>query len=123
MSSTAASISATGRPPPRGDCRAVSLSMIFSENWFPPSDQVQGHAFPDHALRPAAADKTQQQPGHQCGARDQRADIELTAWPQHRRERQRREQQIDGKDAPHDLNDGEAMIRRALIEMRAMRLP
>src|ERR1700682_1521306 len=25
-------------------------SMIFSENRFPPSDQVRGHAFPDHAL-------------------------------------------------------------------------
>jgi hypothetical protein len=25
-------------------------SMIFSENRFSPSDQVQGHAFPDHAL-------------------------------------------------------------------------
>jgi branched-chain amino acid transport system permease protein len=24
--------------------------MIFSENRYPPSDQVQGHAFPDHAL-------------------------------------------------------------------------
>jgi hypothetical protein len=24
--------------------------MIFSENRFPPSDQVQGQAFPDHAL-------------------------------------------------------------------------
>src|SRR5882724_6453763 len=26
------------------------LSMIFSENRYPPSDQVRGHAFPDHAL-------------------------------------------------------------------------
>jgi peptidoglycan/xylan/chitin deacetylase (PgdA/CDA1 family) len=25
--------------------------MIFSENRFPPSDQVRGHAFPDHALK------------------------------------------------------------------------
>jgi hypothetical protein len=24
--------------------------MIFSENRYPPSDQVRGHAFPDHAL-------------------------------------------------------------------------
>ena len=24
--------------------------MIFSENLYPPSDQVRGHAFPDHAL-------------------------------------------------------------------------
>jgi hypothetical protein len=29
-------------------------SMIFSENRFPPSDQVQGHAFPDRALAPLA---------------------------------------------------------------------
>src|SRR6201985_2339313 len=32
----------------------LRLSMIFSENRFPPSDQVQGHAFPDRALKPAA---------------------------------------------------------------------
>src|SRR5712664_492429 len=29
------------------------LSMIFSENRYPPSDQVRGHAFPDHALATA----------------------------------------------------------------------
>src|SRR6266436_10129349 len=33
-------------------CDSRYLIMIFSENRFPPSDQVRGHAFPDHARRP-----------------------------------------------------------------------
>src|SRR5882762_4643533 len=39
------------------------LSMIFSENRYPPSDQVRGHAFPDHA--PAFPDMF---PSHRLGS-------------------------------------------------------
>src|SRR5258707_15105164 len=37
--------------------------MIFSENRYPPSDQVRGHAFPDHA--PAFPDMF---PSHRLGS-------------------------------------------------------
>jgi len=40
--------------------------MIFSENRLPPSDQVQGQAFPDHALKRAA---------RRQGARSHRAPV------------------------------------------------
>src|SRR3954452_22883878 len=38
-----------GKPVSTFPDHAICLSMIFSEDRYPPSDQVRGHAFPDHA--------------------------------------------------------------------------
>jgi hypothetical protein len=54
---------------------SLCLSMIFSENRFPPSGQARGHAFPDHAV--AADESGLSNVGHFAGSHFARFSREL----------------------------------------------
>ena len=96
--------------------------MIFSENRCPPSDQVQGHAFPDHALNGKRRCRNNQ-PFARFGIEQRRFCNAFALWRTCRHKQCRRQGACRG-DAdvclkrglgrvPHDL---QWRVRQAIID-------
>ena len=72
---------------------------------------------------PAAARKREQQPADQSRAADERSRVVEKAGRGERDKGERGERDIDRKDVRHHLAHSKAAVGRALIKMRAVRLP
>ena len=76
-----------------------------------------------HARRAAAAGERQQHPADKSGAADERNRVVEQAGRGEREQGERGKPEIDRKHKQYHLNHRKTAVSRALVKMRAVRLP
>ena len=102
-----------------GDFDSAAGARSSTLRW---SLRPNGQAYSTHR-HTFSARKCQQQPAHQGRTADERSRLVEKAGRGKRDEGERGKRDIDRKDVSDHLADGEAAVGRALIKVRAVRLP